>query len=108
MKRFSNSLGLWLAGSGLAAIFIVAMALTLNTPAQVLKGSVVASPQWGGFQIERLTDELRLSTAQQAKIGPVLSEEQREIAEIRRKTAERIRKELNKEQQRQFDRTYGR
>lgn len=108
MKRFSNSLGLRLAWSGLAAVFIVAMALTLNSPAQVLKGSAVASPQWGGFQIERLTDELRLSTAQQAKIGPVLNEEQRQIAEIRRKTAERIRKELNKEQQRQFDRTYGR
>lgn len=108
MKSSLHSLCLWLAGSGLTAVFIAAIALTPSAPAQVLKGSMVASPQWGGFQIERLTDELRLSTAQQDKIRPALDEEQREIAKIRRKTAERIRKELNHEQQREFDKTYGR
>ena len=90
------------------AVFITATVFTLGAPAQVLKGSRVASPQLGGFQIERLTDELKLSTAQQDKIRPALDEEQREIAEIRRKTAMRIRKELNREQQKQFDKFYSR
>ncbi len=107
MKR-SSAVYFVLVSCCIAAMLVAAMAFTPTLGAQVLKGSKVYSPQWGGFQIERLTQELRLSGAQEAKIRPALEEEQREMAEIRHKTAERIRRELNNEQRTQFDRTYGR
>ncbi len=107
MKHFTSLYILLVAGC-MVAMLIAGMASTPSARAQVIKGSTVASPQWGGFQIGRLTEELRLSEAQQAKIRPALDEEQREIAEIRHKTADRIRKDLNHEQRKQFDETYGR
>ncbi len=90
------------------AILVAGVVSAPSAPAQVLKGSTVASPQWGGFQIERLTHELTLNEAQQAKLRPLLEEERREMAEIHRRTADRIRRELNNDQRKEFDRTYGR
>ncbi len=107
MKR-SSAVYFLLVACCMAAMLVAGMAFTSTAGAQVLKGSTVYSPQWGGFQMERLNQELRLSEAQQAKIRPALEEEQREMAEIRHKTAGRIRRELNNEQRTQFDRTYGR
>lgn len=73
-------------------------------PAQVLKGSHVAvySPQWGGFRMETLHHELKLTPQQQSQISPILESEQSQFAQIRENAAQKILPLLSPEQRKRF------
>ena len=93
----------WSSRMALSAAVWVLLGCTVLS-AQVLKGSKVAaySPQWGGFRMETLHHDLKLTPQQQSQINPILESEQNQFAEIRETTAQKILPVLNPDQRKRF------
>lgn len=60
------------------------------------------SPQWGGFILQHLTQELNLGTDQQAAIKPILTQAQAEFQGAHQKAGEQIAAVLKGDQQKKF------
>jgi Spy/CpxP family protein refolding chaperone len=74
----------------------------MTSPAQVLKGGRAYSPQWGGFVVENLNKELRLTPQQQTRIRPIVDNEQTEFGQIRDHAGQKIQAVLEPAQQKRF------
>ncbi|MGE5323009.1 MAG: hypothetical protein ACM3SW_09115 [Actinomycetota bacterium] len=90
---------------GIAALVVFGC---VASPAQILKGrSEGYSPQWGGFQMRMLIQELKLAPQQERQIRPVVDDEHDQFARIHESAGRRIEAVLNPGQQRRFSPQWG-